>query len=139
MFSPHCQRRTSLEEERVGLVPSELFLYLCALVFLSIHSSTCSCLFSFISCLFNCQSPILHLQSFSLCLPFAPCLDPPADAIELWDLDGNFTIKVVSAGNLNVSKDAMVREPGCLFACLYTTDTYIVQLLACFMYMYPIL
>ncbi len=30
------------------------------------------------------------------------------ETANLWDIDGRFSLKIVSAGNLNVSKDASV-------------------------------
>lgn len=30
------------------------------------------------------------------------------ETTDLWDIDGKFSLKVISAGNLNVSKDASV-------------------------------
>ena len=32
------------------------------------------------------------------------------ETVNLWDIDGKFSLKIVSAGNLNVSKDASVSE-----------------------------
>ncbi len=33
-----------------------------------------------------------------------------AETTDLWDIEGKFSLKIVSAGNLNVSKDASVSK-----------------------------
>ena len=46
-----------------------------------------------------------YIVYLSLTIPPPP---PPPDAVELWDVEGKLQLKVVSAGNLNVGKEAKV-------------------------------
>lgn len=38
-----------------------------------------------------------------------PCIVITIETTDLWDVEGRFSLKIVSAGNLHVSKDASVR------------------------------
>ena len=63
------------------------------------------CMYILFVCTY-CLHVILFTCSLHVCIVYM--LYSCSDAVELWDIEGKFQIKVASATNLNVSKDTSV-------------------------------